>query len=51
MNEDSVRDYLFSITDEQAEYSDIGGDSDYEDGLFITDPQHKNTRSTLVLIL
>lgn len=45
MDEDSVRDYLFSITDEQAECSDIGGDSDNEDGLLITSPQHKNTRS------
>ncbi|CAI6348589.1 unnamed protein product [Macrosiphum euphorbiae] len=46
MDEDSVRDYLFSITDEQAECSDIDGDSDFEDGLLITSPQHKNTRST-----
>jgi len=31
MNDEEVFEYLFSITDEQAENSEIGGDSDYED--------------------
>lgn len=33
MNENEIFDCLYSITDEQAEFSDIGDDSDYEDGL------------------
>jgi len=36
MNDAEVFEYLFSITDEQAENSEIDGDSDYEDDLLST---------------
>lgn len=51
MNDEEVFEYLFSITDEQAENSEIDGDSDYEDDLpstFSNDTESSVLRSSNV---
>nr|CAI5858678.1 unnamed protein product [Callosobruchus analis] len=36
-----IADALMSVTDDQAQFSDIGGDSDAEDGLVLQQPRFK----------
>nr|CAH7718955.1 unnamed protein product [Callosobruchus chinensis]CAI5818917.1 unnamed protein product [Callosobruchus analis]CAH7726829.1 unnamed protein product [Callosobruchus chinensis]CAH7733976.1 unnamed protein product [Callosobruchus chinensis]CAH7741215.1 unnamed protein product [Callosobruchus chinensis] len=42
-----IADALMSVTDDQAQFSDIGGDSDAEDGLVLQQPRFKNRAKNL----